>query len=87
VRQQSPPAQRPLTPAPVAVAPVAVPRSPSPPVSANAAKEREARSKIVAGILLNRVHAVGKPMRRRSMDAPPRPYVPSGLSTCIAIEA
>ncbi|EKM83298.1 hypothetical protein AGABI1DRAFT_125755 [Agaricus bisporus var. burnettii JB137-S8] len=54
--------------------------------TATALQEREARSKIVAGILLNRVHAVGKPMRRRASDTP-RPYVPSGLSTCVSIEA
>ncbi|KAF9447235.1 hypothetical protein P691DRAFT_793662 [Macrolepiota fuliginosa MF-IS2] len=77
VRPQSPaPVQRVSTPVVVA----------TPNATANAVKEREARSKIVAGILLNRVHAVGKPMRRRSSDQP-RPYVPSGLSTCISIEA
>ena len=35
-------------------------------------------SKIVAGILLNRVHAVGKPMKRRMSG--PKQYVKSGLS-------
>jgi len=76
-RTPSPPVQRVPTPA-VAAAPQNT--------MANANREREARSKIVAGILLNRVHAVGKPMRRRSTDQR-RPYVPSGLSSCISIEA
>ena len=49
---------------------------------------KDVRSKIVAGILLNRVHAVGKPIRRRPpCTNQPRPYVPSGLSTCIACDA
>ena len=45
-------------------------------------------SKIVAGILLNRVHAVGKPMRRR-MPVPsgPKQYVKSGLSSVVSVEA
>ena len=61
-------------------------QQPSP--SALAARQRDVRSKIVAGILLNRVHAVGKPIRRRPpCTNQPRPYVPSGLSTCIACDA
>lgn len=51
------------------------------------AQDREARCKAVAGILLNRVHAVGKPMRRAppSPDAP-RTYKRSRLSTMISVE-
>ena len=46
-------------------------------------------SKIVAGILLNRVHAVGKPMRRRMPSglSGPKQYVKSGLSSVVSIEA
>jgi hypothetical protein len=71
---------------PTAVPVVLAPPPPPPKSTASALREREARSKIVAGILLNRVHAVGKPIRRRASDTP-RPYVPSGLSTCVSIEA
>ncbi|KAG6863835.1 hypothetical protein C0991_002795 [Blastosporella zonata] len=46
-----------------------------------------ARSRLVAGILLNRVHAVGRPMRRRSFDDGPREYVKSGLSSVVSVEA
>jgi hypothetical protein len=50
--------------------------------------DREARSRLVAGILLNRVHAVGKPMRRRiGVGAEPRAYVKSGLSSVVSVEA
>jgi hypothetical protein len=49
--------------------------------------DRNARSKLVAGILLHRVHAVGKPMRRRPGDAYPRSYIRSGLSTMVSVEA
>ncbi|KAG5634263.1 hypothetical protein H0H81_002665, partial [Sphagnurus paluster] len=48
--------------------------------------DRNARSRLVAGILLNRVHAVGKPMRRRCTDGP-REYVKSGLSRVVCVEA
>lgn len=45
-------------------------------------------SKIVAGILLNRVHAVGKPMRRRMPVLPgAKQYVKSGLSSVVSVEA
>jgi hypothetical protein len=45
-------------------------------------------SKIVAGILLNRVHAVGKPMRRRiPVMSGPKQYVKSGLSSVVSVEA
>ena len=61
-------------------------QQPSP--TALAVRQREVRSKIVAGILLNRVYAVGKPVHRRSpCPDQPRPYVPSGLSICIACDA
>lgn len=51
------------------------------------AQDREARCKAVAGILLNRVHAAGKPLRR----APPNPDVPrtykrSRLSTMVTVD-
>ncbi|KAF8635730.1 hypothetical protein AX15_000346 [Amanita polypyramis BW_CC] len=47
---------------------------------------REARAKLVAGILLNRVHAVGKPMRRRYCGES-REYVKSRLSSVITADA
>lgn len=89
--------QQQATPQPVQRVPtpvVAVTTAPAPAAAfprpqntiTTANREREARSKIVAGILLNRVHAVGKPMRRRVTEQP-RAYVPSGLSTCISTEA
>ena len=46
------------------------------------APDSESRSKIVAGILLHRVHAVGKPMRRKTVVGP-KEYVRSGLSTTV----
>lgn len=49
--------------------------------------DRNARSKLVAGILLHRVHAVGKPMRRRPGDVYPRSYIRSGLSSMVSVEA
>ncbi|KAF9228961.1 hypothetical protein BS17DRAFT_724846 [Gyrodon lividus] len=51
------------------------------------AQDREARYRAVAGILLNRVHAVGKPMRRAppSPDAP-RTYKRSRLSTMMSVD-
>ena len=51
------------------------------------AQDREARCKAVAGILLNRVHAVGKPMRRPppNPDAP-RTYKHSRLSTMVTVD-
>ncbi|KAF8656309.1 hypothetical protein AX16_002611 [Volvariella volvacea WC 439] len=61
------------------------PSTPSPRLSASdAQKERDARARLVAGILLNKIHAVGKPMRRRPcLGAPPREYVKSNLSNSI----
>lgn len=51
------------------------------------AQDREARCKAVAGILLNRVHAVGRPMRRipPNLDAP-RMYKRSRLSTMVTVD-
>jgi hypothetical protein len=51
-------------------------------------KDKDARAKIVAGILLNRVHAVGKPMRRRpGFTGEKKEYVKSGLSRVVSVEA
>jgi hypothetical protein len=53
-----------------------------------AAADKEARLKVIASILLNRVNVVGKPMRRRAripgLDIP-RTYVRSGLGRCISV--
>jgi len=53
-----------------------------------AAADKEARLKVIASILLNRVNVVGKPMRRRprsvGLDGP-RTYVRSGLGRCISV--
>ncbi|KAF9239083.1 hypothetical protein BU15DRAFT_47037 [Melanogaster broomeanus] len=51
------------------------------------ALDREARCRAVAGILLNKVHPVGKPMRRMppSPDAP-RTYKRSRLSTMVTVD-
>ena len=48
--------------------------------------DRNARSRLVAGILLNRVHAVGKPMRGGRCREP-KEYVKSGLSSVVSLEA
>jgi hypothetical protein len=52
--------------------------------------DKTARSKHLAGILLNRIHAVGKPVRRRcfpdSYSSPSRPYVKSSLSRVVSVE-
>jgi hypothetical protein len=48
--------------------------------------DRDERSKLVAGILLHRVHAVGKPLRRKPEDKE-KPYVRSGLSRMVRMEA
>jgi hypothetical protein len=51
------------------------------------APDAEARSKLVAGILLHRVHAVGKPMRRVPLAREgPKEYVRSGLSVTITMD-
>ncbi|KAG6885440.1 hypothetical protein C0992_005139, partial [Termitomyces sp. T32_za158] len=73
-------------------APLTLPPPPPTPAPAPAPAQRQAhvdpnaRSRLVAGILLNRVHAIGRPMRRRSLDGP-REYVKSGLSSVISVEA
>lgn len=51
------------------------------------AQDREARCRAVAGILLNRVHAVGKPMRRAPLNLDvPRTYRRSRLSTMLTVD-
>jgi hypothetical protein len=50
-------------------------------------RDKDARSRLVAGILLNRVHAVGKPMRGRRPSSAPKEYVRSGLSRVVSVEA
>ncbi|KAF8638790.1 hypothetical protein AX17_001849 [Amanita inopinata Kibby_2008] len=55
--------------------------------SASATNMRDARAKLVAGILLNRVYAVGKPMRHRCFSGESRGYVKSGLSMVITADA
>jgi len=47
--------------------------------------DKEARAKLVAGILLNRAQ-VGKPPRRRSVGEP-KTYIKSGLSSVVSVEA
>ncbi|KAK2460713.1 hypothetical protein APHAL10511_007183 [Amanita phalloides] len=54
--------------------------------TSNPSNNREARARLVAGILLNRVHAVGKPMRRRYFAGEPREYVKSRLSSVITAD-
>jgi hypothetical protein len=53
-----------------------------------AAADKEARLRVVASILLNRVNVVGKPMRRRpriiGLDEP-KTYVRSGLGRCVSV--
>jgi hypothetical protein len=53
-----------------------------------AAADKEARLRVVASILLNRVNLVGKPMRRRprvvALDGP-KTYVRSGLGRCVSV--
>ncbi|EAU80841.2 hypothetical protein CC1G_04951 [Coprinopsis cinerea okayama7 len=68
------------------------PPTPAPPVTYASTKagmlnDKDAKARLVAGILLNRVH-VSKPMRRRPvLGSEKRPYVPSGLSNVIACAA
>ncbi|KAF8732355.1 hypothetical protein AX14_004516 [Amanita brunnescens Koide BX004] len=57
--------------------------APAPP---SAIGNRDARAKLVAGILLNRVHAVGRPMRRRCFSGEPREYVRSRLSSVVTAD-
>lgn len=51
--------------------------------------DKNARAKLLAGILLNRIYAVGKPMRRPlglESDYYSRKYVKSGLSRVVSID-
>lgn len=49
--------------------------------------DKETGAKLVAGILLNRIHAVGKPMRRRLQQrGRGKEYAKSGLSRVICLE-
>ena len=57
-------------------------RSPPP------ATDRDAKARLVAGILLNRIHAVGRPRRQFSYASEqPKVYVKSGLSSVVSVEA
>ncbi|KIJ92485.1 hypothetical protein K443DRAFT_685236 [Laccaria amethystina LaAM-08-1] len=52
------------------------------------ATDRDAKAKLVAGILLNRIHAVGRPRRQFSYASEqPKVYVKSGLSSVVSVEA
>ncbi|KJA16824.1 hypothetical protein HYPSUDRAFT_58004 [Hypholoma sublateritium FD-334 SS-4] len=85
---------RPSSPPPAPSARTTLTRSPSPPTSTptrmSAPPQAPNLSKIVAGILLNRVHAVGKPMRRRVLaggaGAGAAGYRKSCLSSVISVE-
>jgi hypothetical protein len=90
------PMSRSLTPKPkpaslVSLGPISAP-STSPNTTAPAGPERQQTSagpnlsKIVAGILLNRVHAVGKPMRRRVLPPSGQAYRKSCLSSVVSVE-
>lgn len=54
--------------------------------------DKDARAKLVAGILLNRIYAVGRPMRRKIIDLDEgmyegkAGYVKSGLSRVVSVE-
>ncbi|KAF5387164.1 hypothetical protein D9615_002099 [Tricholomella constricta] len=77
------------TPRTIHIPPAAAEVAPGPPPLQQQPQtqlDRNARSRLIAGILLNRVHAVGKPMRRRSGDVP-REYIKSGLSRVVCVEA
>ena len=53
-----------------------------------AAADKEARLKVIASILLNRVNVVGKPMRRRpgqQQGVVGKEYVRSSLGRCVAV--
>ena len=80
---------RPLTPTP---APqhyiIQIPAAPTQRRSSPPATDRDAKAKLVAGILLNRIHAVGRPRRQFSYASEqPKVYVKSGLSSVISVEA
>lgn len=76
------------TPAPKP-APVATARTPSPPAPKPFVADKDAKAKLVAGILLNRaLHAAGR--RGRRVPSPvggKKPYVPSGLSRVVSVDA
>lgn len=87
------PAPRTLTPkaaALVSLGPISPPRSSPPPADVIVPRQQTSGapnlSKIVAGILLNRVHAVGKPMRRRVLPKG-QGYRKSCLSSVVSVEA
>lgn len=80
---------RPLTPTP---APqhyiIQIPAAPIQRRSSPPATDRNAKAKLVAGILLNRIHAVGRPRRQFSYASEqPKVYVKSGLSSVVSVEA
>jgi hypothetical protein len=89
------PMSRSLTPKPkpatlVSLGPICAPSvSPTTTVSADPERPQTSTgpnlSKIVAGILLNRVHAVGKPMRRRVLPPKGQAYRKSCLSSVISV--
>ncbi len=85
------------TPSTSQLAPHSAPHNPWPPSTNGAGTasavappsalgNREARARLVAGILLNRVHAVGRPMRRRYFAGEPREYVKSRLSSVVTAD-
>ena len=87
------PAARTLTPKAaslVSLGPISPPRSSPAPADVIVPRQQSSGgpnlSKIVAGILLNRVHAVGKPMRRRVL-AQGQGYRKSCLSSVVSVEA
>ncbi|EDR10707.1 uncharacterized protein LACBIDRAFT_293251 [Laccaria bicolor S238N-H82] len=80
---------RPLTPPP---APqhytIQIPAAPTQRRSSPPVTDRDAKAKLVAGILLNRIHAVGRPRRQFSYASEqPKVYVKSGLSSVVSVEA
>jgi hypothetical protein len=48
--------------------------------------DKDARAKLLAGILLNRIYVVGKPMRRRFDQTLSREYVKSSLSSVVSFD-
>ena len=82
----SPPPSRAASPSPRQSSPASRASSPAPLASGPGALGGPNVSKLVAGILLNRVHAVGKPMRRR-ISNPGKEYVRSCLSSVVSCEA
>ena len=87
------PASRTLTPkaaALISFGPISPPRSSPPPADVIVPRQQTSGgpnlSKIVAGILLNRVHAVGKPMKRKVLPKG-QGYRKSCLSSVVSVEA